>query len=112
MPIENVRGRINFQFCLKIEKVIKHTGPPLFSNEINIIQDDGICLVKTNKRTVEVNKPIYIGATVLDLSKLLMYKFHYQTMKVKYPDALMVNTDTDSLLYYIKTNAALVTSIQ
>ena len=60
--------------------------------------------MKTNKRTVTLNKPIYIGACVLDLSKLLMYKFHYDTMKVRYPEALMMTTDTDSLLYYVKTD--------
>ena len=102
--MENVRGRVNVQNCLTKEKFIKHTGSPLFANQIYIIQEDGLCLVKTNKRTVELTKPIYIGATVLDLSKLLMYKFHYQTMKFKYPQALMMKTDTDSLLYYVKTN--------
>ena len=40
----------------------------------------------------------------MDLSKLLMYKFHYDTMKVRFPEALMMKTDTDSLLYYIKTD--------
>ena len=33
-----------------------------------------------------------------------MYKFHYDVMKVKYPEALMMKTDTDSLLYYVKTD--------
>ena len=33
-----------------------------------------------------------------------MYKFHYDTMKVRYPEALMMKTDTDSLLYYVKTD--------
>ena len=102
--MENVRDRVNVQFCLDKEKFLKHTGSPLFANQIDIIQKDGLCLVKTNKRTVTLNKPIYIGACVLDLSKLLMYKFHYDTMKVRYPEALMMKTDTDSLLYYIKTD--------
>ena len=92
------------QFCLNKEKFLIHTGSPLFANQINIIQKDGLCLVKTNKRTVTLNKPIYIGACVLDLSKLSMFKFHYDTMKVRYPGALMMKTDTDSLLYYIKTD--------
>ena len=102
--MENVRDRVDVKLCLNKEKFLKHTGSPLFANQINIIQKDGLCLVKTNKRTVTLNKPIYIGACVLDLSKLLMYKFHYDTMKVRYPEALMMKTDTDSLLYYIKTD--------
>ena len=56
--MENVRGRFNVQFCLDKEKFLKHTGSPLFANQINIIQKDGLCLVKTNKRTVTLNKPI------------------------------------------------------
>ena len=100
--MENVRDRVDVQFCLNREKFLKHTGSPLFANQINIIQKGGLCLVKTNKRTVTVNKPIYIRACVLDLSKLLMYKFHDDTMKVRYPEALMMKTDTDSLLYYLK----------
>ena len=69
--MENVRDRVNVQFCRNKEKFLKHTGSPLFANQINIIEKDGLCLVKTNKRTVTLNKPIYIGACVLDLSKLL-----------------------------------------
>ena len=102
--MENVRDQVNVQFCLDKEKILKHTGSPLFANKINIIQKDGLYLVKTNKRTVTLNKPIYIGACVLDLSKFLMYKFHYDTMKVRYPEVLMMKTDTDSLLYCVKTD--------
>jgi hypothetical protein len=102
--MENVRNRNNVQFCLDKEKFVKHTSSPLFANQVNIIQENGLALVKTYKRTVELNKPIYIGATVLDLSKLLMYKFHYQTMKVRFPNSMMMKTDTDSLLYFVETD--------
>jgi hypothetical protein len=102
--MENVRGRVNVQFCFDKEKFVKYTSSPLFANQINIIKEDGLCLVKTHKKTVELNKPIYIGATVLDFSKLLMMRFHYQTMLKEFPNALMMKTDTDSLLYYIETD--------
>ena len=58
--MENVRDRNNVQFCLDKKKFIKHTSSPLFANQINIVQEGGLCLVKTKKRTVELNKPIYI----------------------------------------------------
>jgi hypothetical protein len=102
--MENVRDRVNVHFCLDKEKFSKYTSSPLFANQINIIKEDGLALVKSYKKTVELNKPIYIGACVLDFSKLLMFKFHYDVMKVKYPNCLMLKTDTDSLLYFIKTN--------
>lgn len=102
--MENVRERVNVQFCLDKKKFDKHTSSPLFANQVNIFQEDGLALVKTHKKSIELNKPIYIGACVLDLSKLLMFKFHYDTMKVKYPKCEMMKTDTDSLLYFIKTD--------
>lgn len=102
--MENVRDRVNVQFCLNEATFAKHTSSPLFANQVNVIQSNGLSLVKTHKKTVTLNKPIYIGACILESSKLLMFKFHYDTMKVRYPDSIMMKTDTDSLCYLIKTN--------
>ena len=102
--MENVRDRVNVQFCTDEKQFIKHTSSPLFANQINIMKDDGLILVKTHKKTVELNKPIYLGACILESSKLLMFKFHYDTMQVKYPTCSMMKTDTDSLLYHIQTD--------
>ena len=49
-----------------------------------------------------LNKPIYVGLTVLELSKWLMYDFHYSFIK-KHFDAELLFTDTDSLTYEIKS---------
>ena len=50
-----------------------------------------------------LNKPIYVSFTVLELSKLLMYEFHYEKMHQWYSDAELCFTDTDSLLYDVQT---------
>ena len=55
------------------------------------------------KADIMLNKPTYVGFTVLELSKLLMYKFHYTYILTKYPNAKLLFTDTDSLCYDIAT---------
>ena len=57
------------------------------------------------KLKVVMNKPVYLGQAILDLSKMIMYEFHYDYMKCKYPgDKLtLCYMDTDSLIYSIKT---------
>ena len=51
-----------------------------------------------------MNKALYLVASILDISKTLMYKFWYDYLKPKYGDRIkLCYTDTDSLIIYIKT---------
>ena len=58
------------------------------------------------KVKVVMNKPVYLGQAILDLSKIVMYEFHYDYMKRKYDDdkSTLCYMDTDSLIYDIETD--------
>ena len=57
------------------------------------------------KTEVYFNKPVYVGQAILDLSKTLMFDFHYNYIKKKYKDkAELLFTDTDSLMFQIYTD--------
>ena len=56
------------------------------------------------KVNLKLNKPIYVGFSILEMSKVLMYRFHYEKIKARYGEnAKPLFTDTDSLCYEIKT---------
>ena len=57
-----------------------------------------------NKTKVKMNKPIYLGLSILEISKILMYEFWYDYMKPKYNDNVkLCYMDTDSFIMNIKT---------
>ena len=69
------------------------------------IFDRNLIAVHMKRTDVYFNKPIYVGQAILDLSKTLMFDFHYSYIKEKYDDvAELFFTDTDSLLYLIHTD--------
>lgn len=100
--MENVRKRIDVKICSNERSAQKRVNNPLCKN-IKIINKD-ICAIEMQRKSITMDKPIAVGMTVLDLSKVLMYEFHYDTIKTKYEDnAGLLYTDTDSLVYHIKT---------
>jgi hypothetical protein len=65
-----------------------------------------LAAVSMQKLTAKIDKPTYVGFTVLEYSKLLMYRFNYDQVLKRRPDrrARLILTDTDSLLYEIETD--------
>ena len=70
---------------------------------MNCISED-LSIIEMNKTRVKMNKPIYLGLSILDISKLLMYEFWYDYMKPKYGnDVKLCYMDADSFIINIKT---------
>ncbi|XP_043280369.1 uncharacterized protein [Venturia canescens] len=66
---------------------------------------ENLVAIQLTKTEVYLNKPIYVGLSVLDLSKIHVYDFHYEYMKREFDDRCkLLYTDTDSLLYEIRCN--------
>ena len=100
--IENIRKRQNIILVDDRRKAAKLTSRPNF--ERATIFDPNLIAVHMKKTEVYFNKPVYVGQAILDLSKTLMYNFHYSYIKKKYNNkAELLFTDTDSLMYQIQT---------
>ena len=100
--MENVQKYKDIKIC-NPENILKYTSSPLlhYWNQIS----DSMIIVHNYKSKVVMNKPIYVGAKILDLSKLLMYDFFYNYLKPKFGDRVkLIYTDTDSFVLFIKTN--------
>ena len=68
------------------------------------IFDNNLVAIRKSKLALKLNKPACIGMCILDVSKVLMYDFHYDYIKNKYDNkSKLLFTDTDSLMYEIKT---------
>jgi hypothetical protein len=102
--MENVKNRMVGEFVKTEKRMNKLVNKPTFKGN-TVFYDEDYCFVEMHKKTVVLNKPLYAGFAILDISKTLMYDFHYNYIKAKYGDkAQLLFTDTDSLCYHIKTD--------
>ena len=100
--IENIRKRQNIHLVDDRKKALKLSSRPNFDR--CTIFDRNLIAIHMKKTEVYFNKPVYVGQSILDLSKTLMFDFHYNYIKKKYhKKAELLFTDTDSLMYEIKT---------
>ena len=100
--IENIRKRQNIHLVDNRKKALKLSSRPNFDR--CTIFDSNLIAVHMKKTEVYFNKPVYVGQSILDLSKTLMFDFHYNYIKKKYgKKSELLFTDTDSLMYEIKT---------
>ena len=100
---ENVRHRRDIKLCTTAKKAQRLFNKPKFK-DFTIFKNDELIAVEMVKTQIKYDKPAYLGACILDLSKLLMYQFHYDHIKPMYGDKVnLLFTDTDSLCYEVQT---------
>jgi len=100
--LEQVRNRSNIRLIADSNKLTKAVSKVSF-RQSEIINSE-LVMVKSARRQVTLNKPIAVGFTILELSKLIMYRFYYDHLKREYADrCTLLFTDTDSLCCHIKT---------
>ena len=101
--IENVRKRRNIKVVTNQDTFLTLVAKPSF--ESFKLFNDNICAVELRKTSVTLDKPSYVGMAILDISKLTMYRFHYDIMRKQYKsNACLLMTDTDSLVYHVATD--------
>ena len=106
--MENVRKYRTVKFESNPNKVRKLVSFPFYEDiqiieEIDTPQVSGIVMIQSKHKTVLLNKPIYTGMKILDLSKFYMYDIWYNLLKPIFGDALALTImDTDSFVYFIK----------
>ena len=107
---EDVRKYKNVKICRTTEKARKYLSKTSVRSWKMFDEDLlGLSMVRDN---VLLNKPRYIGFTVLELSKLVMYDFHYEYMMKEFPKTKLLFTDTDSFCYFIETEKDIYENFQ
>ena len=100
--MENVRKHRDIKLVKTDKKRNKLVSEPNF-HTMKLI-DNNLAIIEMKKVKVKMNKPIYLGLSILDISKITMYEFWYDYVKFKYEDkARLCYMDTDSFVVNIKT---------
>ena len=101
--MENIRKHRNIKLVTTEEKYLCTVMKPNF--KYGVLFGANLMGCEMGKIKVVMNKPVYLGQVILDLSKIVMYEFHYDYMVPKYglENFKLCYTDTDSLVYGMKT---------
>ena len=101
--MENIRKHRDIKLVATDKKRSKLVSEPNY-HTINLISED-LSITEMKKTKVKMNKPIYLGLSVLEISNILMYEFWYDYMKPKYNNkVILCYMDTGSFIMDIKTN--------
>ena len=100
--MENIRNHKDMKLVTSKQKYEKYVMKPNFKDGRTFSKD--LSAVEIRKTGIKMNKPVYTGQVILDLSKTLMYEFHHDCMRLKYGSKVnLCYMDTDSFVYEIET---------
>ena len=104
--MENLRNRCSIKLVTTKDQFLKWVAKPTFQR--SVIYNENLTAIHRIKESLKLNKPSFVGMCILDLSKTLMYDFHYNYIlkKYDYKNIKLLFTDTDSLCYHMKTEDA------
>lgn len=101
--LQNTRKYKDIRIVMDEQRAKRFIARPTFRH--STIINDNVTVISLTKAEAVLNKPIYVGMCILDISKLQMYQFHYKHIVPLYGDrARLLFTDTDSLCYDIQTD--------
>ena len=100
--VESIRNRVDVGLLNDREKAKKLASKPNY--EKTTISNENLIAIHMKRTKLVFNKAVYLGMCILDISKTLMYDFHYKYKMPKYGEKIkFLFTDTDSLMYEIET---------
>ena len=96
----NVKNRMDLHLTTDHKNAVKWFSKLHFKDSKNI---DGLHLIEMYKKEIVYDKPVYVGTSVLDLSKLCMMDFHYNVIHKNFAGRyILIYSDTDSLVYSVE----------
>ena len=100
--IENVRKHRDIKLVTTDKRKNQLTSEPNYHTSKYF--SENLLAIEMKKTKVKMNKPAYLGMSILDISKTFMYEFWYDYFKTKYQDrAKLCYMDTDSFIIHVKT---------
>ena len=100
--VENIRNHKDMKLVTSDKKYLKYVMKPNFKGGHPFSKH--LFAVEMGKTEIKINKSVYLRQAILDLSKMLMYEFHYDYMRPRYGSKVkLCYMDTDSFVYEIET---------
>ena len=97
-----MRNRGDIKLVTSDKRIKRLVSEPNYHSHKNF--SDHLMAIEIKMTRIKMNKPLYLGASILDISKTLTYEFWYDYLKAKYGDRVkLCYTDTDSFIIHIIT---------